>query len=157
MATRILPLAETPAHVDTLAAWHHAEWQHLFSGWTLDSVRAELLAHAQQATCPGTWALLCDDELAGSVSVIAEDAPEFSDRGSPWLASLYVLPRFRGRGFGVLLTQAAERAAGAAGYSRLHLFTPQHEAFYQRLGWRTDERAQLHGEAVALMSKELIA
>ena len=156
MAVRILPLAATPAHLETLAGWHHAEWRHLFADWNLDSVRSELLEHARADACPGTWALLCDEELAGSVSVIAEDALEFSDRGSPWLASLYVHPRFRGRGFGAQLTQAAECAARDAGFPRLHLFTPEHEAFYQRLGWRTDEHAPLRGEVVALMSKELI-
>ena len=157
MAAQILPLAQVPVHIETLARWHHAEWQHLFADWTLDSVRNELREHAQQPACPGTWALLCEDEIAGSVSVIAEDAPEFADRGSPWLASLYVHPRFRGRGFGVLLTQTAEDAARAAGYPRLHLFTPEHRAFYERMGWRTDEHAPLRGEVVALMSKELTA
>ena len=138
-------------HVATLAAWHHAQWGHLYDEWTLDVARAELADHASHRSLPTTLILLDGDQPVGSVSVVLEDAPEFCGEGSPWLASLYVRPEARGRGLGARLARAAVALAAREKIANLFLFTPEHAAFYSRLGWRLIARTALKGTSVDLM------
>lgn len=138
-------------HIATLAAWHHAEWGHLYEDWTPEMAHAELSSHGGPGRLPTSLLLLEDGRLLGSVSLVLEDAPEFCSEGSPWLANLYVLPEVRGRGLGVSLVKAAVTLAASQGIPELFLFTPEHSGFYQRLGWRVITRTSLRGTPVHLM------
>ena len=140
--------------IPTLAAWHHGEWGHLYSEWTLDVGRAELEDHATRCSLPTTLVLHEGDEVLGSVSLVLEDAPEFADEGSPWLASLFVRPEARGRGLGARLVRAAVARAAELDVAELFLFTPGQRGFYERLGWRHIVRTTLKGTPVDLMRIE---
>ena len=149
---RIEPLALHRDHVATLAAWHHAQWGHLYSHWTYDVAFAELGEQATRAQgLPTTLLALDGEQLLGSVSLVFEDAPELQEHGSPWLASLYVRPEARGRGIGTALVNAALARAAEEGVPELFLFTPEHRDFYARLGWRPLARTALKGLPVDLM------
>ena len=149
---RIEPISLHRGQVATLAAWHHAQWGHLYSHWTYDVCLAELDEHAARADgLPTTLLALDGEELLGSVSLVFEDAPELQEHGSPWLASLYVKPDARGRGIGAALARAAVARAAQEGVDELFLFTPEHKDFYARLGWRPLARTALKGTAVDLM------
>jgi GNAT superfamily N-acetyltransferase len=148
---RIDYLDQHREHVATLAAWHHAEWGHLYDEWTLDVARSELAEHASHRSLPTTLVLIDQDKPLGSVSLVLEDAPELCDQGSPWLASLYVVPEARGRGLGAQLVNAAVALAAQEKIEHLFLFTPEHASFYQRLGWRLITRTSLKGTPVDLM------
>ena len=106
---RISFLADEPQHVDQLADWHHAQWQHLYADWTHETARAELLSHAGCKTLPTTLVLTENEVLLGSVSLVDVDAEELSAIGSPWLASLYVAPDQRGRGHAARETDGNRR------------------------------------------------
>lgn len=144
-------LAQTPALADTLAGWHHAQWAYVYDDWSLDDARAELHDHATRCTKPTTLVALDGDELLGSVSLVDTDAPELADVGDAWLASLYVVPHARGRGLGAALVRALVAHAAFLGVERLWLFTPEHAAFYTKLGWREVARTSLNGTPVAVM------
>ena len=149
---RIEPIAAHPGRVDTLAAWHHAQWGHLYSHWTYEVCREELAGHAaRESGLPTTLLALEGEELLGSVSLVFEDAPELQEHGSPWLASLYVKPEARGRCVGAALARAAVARAAAEGVGELFLFTPEHREFYGRLGWNPIARTALKGTPVDLM------
>ena len=137
--------------VATLADWPHAQWGHLFDDWGIEVVRTELEGHATRRTLPTTLVVVEDGKPLGSVSLVLEDAPEFCDQGSPWLASLYVAPDHRGRGIGARLVHAAVAAAAGQGIDQLFLFTPDHASFYERLGWSRMLRTTLKGTPVDLM------
>jgi len=152
---RIEPISLHRDRLATLAAWHHAQWGHLYSHWTYDVCLAELDGHAaRDEGMPTTLLALDDEELLGSVSLVFEDAPELQEHGSPWLASLYVKPEARGRGVGAQLARAAVARAAAEGVEELFLFTPEHREFYARLGWRPLGRTALKGTPVDLMCIE---
>lgn len=151
---RIEFLDQHAALVPVLARWHHAQWGHLYEHWTLEIARAELEDHARRRSLPTTLVLLDGQTLLGSVSLVLEDAPELCEHGSPWLASLYVVPEARGRGLGARLVRAAIATAAEQGVPELFLFTPEHAAFYERLGWRRLARTALKGTAVDLMQIE---
>jgi GNAT superfamily N-acetyltransferase len=148
---RIAFLADHPEHALTLARWHHREWSGLMRDWSREEAERELTGHATRRVIPTTLILVDDaDELLGSVSLIDEDAREFADL-SPWLASLFVAPPARGRGFGAGLVRAAVELAAQLGVPRLYLFTPEHADFYRRLGWREYQRRRLGDREVAVM------
>ncbi len=149
---RIDYLENHPGHAATLAGWHHAEWKDLYADWTLSVATAELRDHATRKTLPTTLVLLDGEELLGSVSVVMEDAPELQSHGSPWLASLYVVENARGQGLGQALVEAAVELAALNDVPKLHLFTPEHEAFYADLGWEAIADADLRGTPVTVMA-----
>ena len=151
MAARIAPLADHPGLAPRLARWHHAEWAHLYSDWTLEAAEAELRDHAGRTGLPTTLVALDGADCLGSASLVEVDAPDLGDRGQAWLASLYVRPDARGQGLGASLVHAIVALAAREGLPRLCLFTPGQSAFYARLGWRRFDAATLRGEAVELM------
>jgi GNAT superfamily N-acetyltransferase len=144
-------LAEAPTHADTLARWHHAEWGDLYTDWSLDDARAELHDHATRRTRPTTLVALEHGELLGSVSLVDSDAPELDALGDAWLASLYVVPKARGRGLGAALVRALIAHAAVQRIDRLWLFTPEHAGFYARLGWNEAGRTHLGRTPVTVM------
>ena len=149
---RIEPIVLHRGQVATLAAWHHAQWGHLYSHWTFEVCLAELDEHATRAEgLPTTLLAFEGEDLLGSVSLVFEDAPELQEHGSPWLASLYVKPEARGRGVGAQLARAAVARAAEEGVGELFLFTPEHREFYARLGWNEIARTALKGTPVDLM------
>ena len=147
-------IAANPGVVDTLAAWHHLEWGELMAPWSLVDARTELTECVVANGFPAT--LVAFDELrqlAGSISLSASDAPEFSEY-SPWLASLYVAPPFRGRGLGTRLIDALVNHAHQQGFERLYLFTPGSPEIYRRSGWREIGKRPIGDHAVTLMLHE---
>lgn len=152
---RIESLAGHPQLVATLAAWHHAEWGSLMAPWSLDEARAELLGHVDSDPFPVTFvALDASGTLAGSISLVETDAPEFAQY-TPWLASLYVAPPFRRRGLGEALVRRLVDHAAGLGFQRLYLFTPGSPALYQRGGFAATATLPLAGHSVTLMERAL--
>jgi len=152
---RIETLAAHPLHVDTLARWHHAEWGALMAPWSLADAQAELRSHAHFEPYPVTWVGLDEaGALAGSVSLVETDAPEFAEY-SPWLASLYVRPDCRGRGLGEVLVRTLTGHARGLGFARVYLFTPGTTAMYQRCGFVASATLPLGGRTVTLMEHAL--
>ena len=76
---------------------------------------------------------------------------------SPWLGGVFTAPEARGRGVGSALSQHVMQRAAELGFSRLHLYTPDAEAFYARLGWVTLERTRYKDTAVTVMCHTLPA
>jgi GNAT superfamily N-acetyltransferase len=152
---RLVPASAATAHLRTLARWHHAEWAGLYADWSEDQALAELRDAARAETpVPTTLVALADDgALLGSVSLVAEDSPELVAFPGPWLASLFVRPEARGRGLGEALVRALVGWAADAGIPRLWLFTPQHRAFYERLGWSFEAPARVGGQAVDVLTR----
>lgn len=148
-------LADVPSHVDQLADWHHAQWHQLYVNWTHEIARAELLAHTQSTTLPTTLVLLENDILLGSVSLLEQDPVELSAIGNAWLASLYVKPSERGRGFGMQLVNALIQHAKELSLEEIFLFTSDHKAFYQTLGWTLLQQAKVNSHQVDVMSYQI--
>lgn len=154
-AARIVALAEATGWLEPLAIAHHAAWHDLFGAqWTLDVVRGELRDSQGAEGVPVTWVALERDALIGSVSLLAEDAPELQHFGSPWLGNLWVDPAWRGQGWGRRLVKHAVEAAAAQQVPRLLLFTPEHAAYYLNLGWSQLAEASLAGRRVDVMRCE---
>lgn len=148
-------LAERPGHALACARWEHAEWG-AAGGKSLDRAIAAY-ADARRDGLPLTL-IACTgaDDLAGMVSLWQSDCPLRPDL-TPWVASLFVSPRHRGRGIGTALFAQIRTEAERLGINRLYLMTQHSEAIYAGLGWVTFDRIDGPGamKNAALMRLDL--
>lgn len=147
-------LSVDSACLPELARWRHDAFL-AGMGLTLADSMAQLRAIAASrsphevtlwASCAGQPAGLC-------MLVDAEIEPRHDC--SPWLASLFVAPAWRGQGVGRALVGAIEAHAAAHGIARLHLYTDAAEPFYAACGWTVLDRFMEDGTACVLMGRDL--
>ncbi len=155
-AVRVEWLADHPECLDTLAAWHHAEWRELLPGWTAAQARADLETHRGRATIPTTVVACAGDQVIGSASLLERDIPG-TEAWSPWLASVYVDPAYRRRGIGWRLVDRVLDEARGLGITVLYLFTTGAEAWYAARGWVVVDRVPHAGQDAAIMAYDLSA
>ncbi len=148
---RIESIADHFDLVETIAAWHWAEWGHVDPTGSLESWTDGLRSRTNRDRIPTTYVALGDDQLLGSVTLVAHDMDTRRDL-SPWLAGLYVVPAHRGMGVGSALVRHAVALAGAMGVERLYLYTGPAHGFYERLGWQTIAHESYEGASVVIMS-----
>jgi GNAT superfamily N-acetyltransferase len=137
-----------------LASLHAAEWGHLYKSWDGAAAQSEFRTHKTDGSLPATLVLRQDGRMTGVVSLIHGDCEARTDL-DPWLASLYVVPEFRGRGYAHDLIDAAIRHASAAGVKALHVFTESAEELFQRHGFTEVERTTMHGQPIVILKREL--
>ncbi len=150
----LFDLKERPEHLLTLSQWHHHQWSALNPGFSLEDRIAKMQQHLEPQVLPTTLVLEADGRLVGSAALIESDMdthPEWT----PWLASVFVAPPFRQRGFGVRLVEAIIAYAAQKGYESLYLFTEDRASFYEKLGWRLQALEEYRGIQVTIMSLDL--
>lgn len=148
-------LASAPRHIPAVARWILDQWGHHYPGSTHLRVEAELRTPPNAAGLPCTFvALDANDTPVGTASLLIQDM-EADNPLTPWLASVFVLDAWRGRGIGRRLVATVEEEALRLGVRRLYLFTPDRETFYAHTGWRPIERRPYRGEDVVVMTKAL--
>jgi GNAT superfamily N-acetyltransferase len=72
-----------------------------------------------------------------------------------WLALVYTIPEYRGKGYGALLCNYIQQHAKEMGLKEIFLFTHTAESLYKRLGWLQVERIVAGGKDMVVMKKEL--
>jgi N-acetylglutamate synthase-like GNAT family acetyltransferase len=147
-------------HVDcipALAQLHHEEWSHVSPFKGLDQHAAKLRSRIGLNPVPATYILLIEHTVAGSVSLLPyDDIANLRPDLSPWLASLLVVPRHRGRGYGRALVGHCVGCARALGFRTLYLYTDTHTDYYARLGWHPIEERTSRGLEVTVMELPLM-
>ncbi len=153
MLTQINYLADRLDAAPVLAGWHHREWADLLPDWSLEQALAELRSHTGRRQVPTTFLAVEGDRLLGSASLLVVDLDGW-ERLTPWLASVYVLPEWRGRGIGRRLVTRAVEEAGALGVPTVYLWTASQQVYYARMGWEFTEWAKCHNREVAVMRRQ---
>lgn len=150
---RILPLQQRPQVLDDIAQWHFNEWQALYPQDSLQDFRTDLASTMSGDILPSTWLLLVDDEVVATASLLRHDLSSYPQL-SPWLANVFVLPQWRGRGLAKRLIRQVMANAWQAGVAKLYLFTEDQTALYQSLGWCLWQEDQHQGKAISVMTAE---
>lgn len=108
-------------------------------GESLAEVEQELAGVVAAATFPFTLVATSDGVFAGTVTAIATDLDERPEL-TPWIASLWVDPPFRGSGIARALVDRATMAMFAQGFPHIYLYAiPELRTFYRHLGWHLQE------------------
>lgn len=147
---KILDLRSAPQHIPTLATWHHAEWSYLNPGKTLGDRIAKMQKYLSSEKIPTMLIAIEGEDLLGSAALIESDMDTHPEL-TPWLANVYVNPDKRGLGIGGKLVKAIMQLAKDYQLPRLYLFTPDQEAFYAKMGWRTLSHEHYYNAAVTIM------
>ena len=110
---------------------------------------------AQPSQSEETFVLLEDNIIVGTASLVNSDLPSRPDL-TPWLASVLVLPPFRGKGYSAPLIRCVEEAATLYA-TTLWLYTWSAESVYSKLGWQHvgPSRDEARGIDVILMKRDL--
>jgi GNAT superfamily N-acetyltransferase len=152
MTLRIEPLADHTHLVPRIAAWHWEEWGHGDPAGSLASWTSGLGERLGRDSLPATYVALQADAPVGSVSLVEQDMATHPEL-APWLAGLYVEPRWRGRGVGGRLVRHAIERADAIGLPCLYLYTTTAAGLYRRFGWELAFDEHYGGEVVTVMHR----
>ena len=137
-------LTSHPHLVPTIAAWHRAEWGHLYTEdvWSDAQAEIELEATCDPESQGQTW-LALDSYTHSSIAVLGsvclfetcDDIVGF-EHLTPWLDNMFVMHAARGRGVGTALINALMAAARIAGHEVVYLFcTACKLEFWAKMGW----------------------
>ena len=147
-------LADHPHFIPMLADWHHQEWAYLREGDTVEARLERLRSECGHREIPTTVVAFDGPQLIGSAMIIPQDM-DTHPHLTPWLASVFVAPAFRGQGIGATLVRRIMDEARALGVKRFYLYTPSAEDFYARLGWKVLERTTYGGKPAVVMACDL--
>jgi GNAT superfamily N-acetyltransferase len=150
---RIETVSGCPALAPVVAAWLVGAFGYP-GWWSIDEMTAMILGPS--AGPEETFVLFDEDRPVGTAS-LAHDEQAPRRYLSPWLAGVFVEPRYRGLGYGSALVRRVEAFATAAGVGTLWLYTDTAETLYTGLGWKRVRLEDDNGEPVVLMSRWLRA
>ncbi|MCO7247050.1 GNAT family N-acetyltransferase [Halomonas sp. Mc5H-6] len=145
--------ADNP-NAEIVAGWTYESWGHLHPGLTLEQAITRLKAECGQGGVPSIFVAMQGETPVGTASLIADDMsirPELT----PWLASVFVVPEWRGQGIASALVRRVEAEAVENGIEHFYLYTPDQQALYRHLGWQDVESLEYRGEPVTVMSRQL--
>lgn len=152
----IVALHQKPQYIPVLAQWFHHQWGYLHPGRLMEDIIKELKYSAKpNKGLPSIIVLEIHGEAVGTASLIEHDMPELekSRAMTPWLASVYVTPEYRGQGVGEQLLDAMEEQAKNLGYQQIYLYTPDQKSWYEKYDWKLLEHIIYHKREVDIMSK----
>ena len=151
-------LAERPEFLERLAQLSWEEWQEIYQqrDQTLEHCMKNYQERMNTDRLPLTLVGLNDRQLVGMVSLKFHDMDTRPDL-DPWLGGLFVLPEWRNRGVGTMLTYRATEEARKLNMPRLYLWTHSAERLYHKLGWQVVERTEYFGMEAVVMQRTVKA
>jgi len=99
--------AEDP-NAEVVAGWTFSAWGHLHPGLTLEQAIERTKAKCGQAGVPSIFVAIQNETPVGTASLIADDM-SIRRELTPWLASVFVVPEWRGQGIASALHEHTPR------------------------------------------------
>ena len=126
-------LASHPEFKKTVADWLYAEFvKDIRRGISYDQLLTAV-SRCNKYSPPIKLIALYDGVCAGTVSLVKNDL-SFRDY-EPWLASLYVDPKYRGNKIAEQLIERVKDISRGLGYKELYLRTEFAGEYYRKRGW----------------------
>lgn len=146
-------LRDYPQFYPQVAGWIYQEFRYAFVGERLEDW-IKTVKDGQQDGSITTFVALEGEQPIATASFDLEDLPA-RPKLSPWLASVYTLPEYRGRGIAELLLAEVEREAQGRGFAQIYLHTTSQEGFYAKRGWQRLEQLVYWDREIVVMTKSL--
>jgi uncharacterized protein (DUF952 family)/GNAT superfamily N-acetyltransferase len=148
----VMPLPQH--HWSRAAEWSHRAWHHEFPRDTTQTYLDQYAAIDPARPLEVYAAVSEHDELMGVATLVDDDELADPREPGPWIAAVYVDPRFRSRGVGSALVRHGERRAKILGHSSVYLYTEDKVSWYDQAGWQIVRSSTLNGLAVTVMRLE---
>lgn len=150
-------LADNKEYIPELAQEVFSQWEIMYTkqGKGPKKLEAQMLDRAVTDSIPLTMIALDGNTLVGSVTIKAQD---FASRPelSPWIAAVFVLPKYRNRGIGSKLVLHAEAVAKEKfNIDKIYLYTGSASELYKKLGYETIEEVDRGDKILTVMEKGL--
>ncbi|MBI1326664.1 MAG: GNAT family N-acetyltransferase [Alphaproteobacteria bacterium] len=144
------------------AAWSYGEWSSQAVDTQTYTLQQALERYNNTASegnpLMQTWMAVASGKPAGMISFKNNDHPDRPDI-YPWLASLFVHPKYRQKGIATLLIKTVETEAIRQGFKEIFLFTSTQAGLYEKHGYKHMARIRdlcgINPEGDHLMRKEL--
>lgn len=137
------------------AAWSIRAWRASFPTDTVQWYLNLYKSGDYSKKLPITVAALSGEQLVGVGSLVADDELPNALESGPWLAAIYVTPRFRRKGAGKKIVQELLDHAFLLGYFEVFAYTESKRAWYEKMGWQFVRNADLGSHQVAVIKREL--
>ena len=147
-------LADLPHLSEKLVGPYIDEWRSISPDETADDRAARFRSYMNRDQLPIAWVAADGDEAMGIAALREYDLPGREDL-TPWLATVFVRPEFRGRGVASALCRRVEAGARRLGIAQLYLFTVDKQQLYRKLGWGPLGDGEWKGHQVEIMTKRL--
>lgn len=145
---------DTPL-IEQIATITYKEFHHLRPSETLhdriEKFHQRVAGHAHSPLA--VFAAFQEDLLVGTISIVEKDLDTTSLH--PWLASLWVAPRYRHQGIATTLLQHCETFLRTHHVDHTYLFTDSLSDFYRKLGWHVLEQQECNGYQITIFYKDL--
>ena len=137
-----------------MATFLNGEWGHLPPWSNQAALEEDLQQRLQTAHAPFVLIALLDHELVGSASIKINELIDLPEKEF-WVGDVIVDPKYRGQGVGTIIVRKLIEYARLFGLGELHLYTPDHQDFYRRLGWHDVGQHFANGEDNTIMRYDL--
>jgi GNAT superfamily N-acetyltransferase len=137
----IVELAQCMEAVPTIAGWIHNEWASL-TGRTFSETLERFANPRIENSLPITLLALHLGNPVGVASLRQYDDPVPIRDVTPWIANVFVVLEYRGRGIASRLMHALLSRARGLGYSSVWLATPDQQSLYRRCGFEVERSLQ---------------
>jgi GNAT superfamily N-acetyltransferase len=149
----VVTVRERPDLVSAVARWLWDEWRRE-DGYSLEETIARVAKRTSPLGPEQCFVLLVNGAPVATASLTQFDLPARPDL-KPWLAEVFVKPKFRRRGFASQLVMCVEAACRSAAIRTMWLFTASAADLYSPLGWHAVGVEVYHGTDVIVMRRDL--
>lgn len=128
-------LCNNKEYVETVANWIYSEF--VLEAEKSSKKLEDIIEHFKNTNLtifPITFIAIINNECVGTISIFENDLKNQNEL-TPWLASLYVSPVYRGQGIGEKLISKVQEVVKDRGFKILYLRTEHTSHYYRRLGW----------------------
>ena len=157
MAIKFDFLQKSPQYIEPLGTAIYKQWLTMYTnqGKSCIDVVETVRLRAVSDTLPLTLIALDGDTLLGSVTIKVNDFAAHPEL-TPWIAGVFVLPQFRGKGYGKALVEFAESVAhDQFDVDEIYLYTGSASGLYEKIGYSTFETVDRGDRVLTLMKKRL--
>lgn len=147
-------IKDCPENMKAIAEWHHAEWAKYNPGQTLDDRIKLYNDFLENNFLPTMLVGIVNDEVVGTACVLDHDMDIYPEL-FPWLASVFVHPNHRGKGYATHLVNEVVSETKKKGYKEMYLYTPDQQSLYSKIGWTILEDLNYMSEDVSIMKMDL--
>lgn len=146
----VAPLSRVPALKARVSAWLLSEWPAWYGREGPGDLDEDVEAFARsEDILPVGFVVFRVDEPVGFGSLKRESIPAHRHL-SPWAASGFVVPKYRGQGIGAFMLRAITAHAQGMGYSQVYCGTSTAASLLARNGWQQVEQVIHAGKPLGI-------